>query len=45
VRGLKVTAADLPDYVERVLRNYEAARDEGESFAQWTVRAAEAELA
>jgi sulfite reductase (ferredoxin) len=45
VRGLKVTAAELPDYVERVLRNYEAARDEGESFAQWTVRAAEAELA
>jgi sulfite reductase (ferredoxin) len=45
VRGLKVTAAELPDYVERVLRNYEAARDEGESFAEWTVRAAEAELA
>ena len=45
VRGLKVTAAELPDYVERVLRNYEAARTEGESFAEWTVRAAEAELA
>ena len=45
VRGLKVTAADLPDYVERVLRNYEAGREEGESFAAWTVRAAEAELA
>jgi sulfite reductase (ferredoxin) len=45
VRGLKVTAVDLPDYVERVLRNYEAARGEGESFAEWTVRAAEAELA
>ena len=45
VRGLKVTATDLPDYVERVLRNYEAGREEGESFAAWTVRAAEAELA
>jgi len=45
VRGLKVTARELPDYVERVLRNYEAARDEGESFAEWTVRASEAELA
>ncbi len=45
VRGLKVTATDLPDYVERVLRNYEAGREEGESFAAWTVRASEAELA
>jgi sulfite reductase (ferredoxin) len=45
VRGLKVTAAELPDYVERVLRAYQAARQDGESFAQWTVRATEAELA
>jgi sulfite reductase (ferredoxin) len=45
VRGLKVTAAELPDYVERVLRNYQAAREEGEAFAAWTVRATEAELA
>jgi sulfite reductase (ferredoxin) len=45
VRGLKVTATELPDYVERVLRNYQAARTEGESFAEWTVRASEAELA
>ena len=45
VRGLKVTATELPDYVERVLRNYQAARAEGESFAEWTVRATEAELA
>jgi sulfite reductase (ferredoxin) len=45
VRGLKVTATELPDYIERVLRNYQAARHEGESFAQWTVRASEAELA
>jgi sulfite reductase (ferredoxin) len=45
VRGLKVTATELPDYVERVLRNYQASRTEGESFAEWTVRATEAELA
>jgi sulfite reductase (ferredoxin) len=45
VRGLKVTAAELPDYVERVLRNYQAGREEGESFAAWTVRATESELA
>jgi sulfite reductase (ferredoxin) len=45
VRGLKVTATELPDYIERVLRNYQSARHEGESFAQWTVRASETELA
>jgi sulfite reductase (ferredoxin) len=45
VRGLKVTASELPDYVERVLRNYQAAHEDGESFAAWTVRASEAELA
>jgi sulfite reductase (ferredoxin) len=44
VRGLKVTAADLPDYVERVLRAFEADHEEGESFAAWTVRASEAQL-
>jgi sulfite reductase (ferredoxin) len=44
VRGLKVTAKELPDYVERVLRTYEADRSEGESFAEWTVRATEQQL-
>ena len=44
VRGLKVTAKDLPDYVERVLRAYEANRREGESFAVWTTRATEQQL-
>jgi sulfite reductase (ferredoxin) len=44
VRGLKVTARELPDYVERVLRNYQADRKEGESFAAWTVRATEQQL-
>jgi sulfite reductase (ferredoxin) len=45
LRGLKTTAADLPDYVERVLRRFEAAREPGESFAAWTARASEEELA
>jgi sulfite reductase (ferredoxin) len=44
VRGLKTTAEELPDYVERVLRRFDAAREPGESFAAWTVRASEQEL-
>ncbi len=44
VRGLKTTAADLPDYVERLLRRFEASRSPGESFAAWTLRATEEEL-
>jgi sulfite reductase (ferredoxin) len=44
VRGLKTTADELPDYVERVLRRYDAARSAGESFAQWTLRASDEEL-
>jgi len=33
LRGLKTTAEELPDYVERVLRRFDAAREPGESFA------------
>jgi sulfite reductase (ferredoxin) len=44
VRGLKATADELPDYVERVLRRYDAARAVGETFAQWTLRASDEEL-
>ena len=44
VRGLKTTAEELPDYVERVLRRFDAAREPGESFAAWTVRASDEEL-
>ncbi|MFI8993699.1 nitrite/sulfite reductase [Streptomyces sp. NPDC053542] len=44
VRGLKVTADELPDYVERVLRNFEAERTDGERFAQWAARAEEGAL-
>jgi sulfite reductase (ferredoxin) len=44
VRGLKVTAAELPDYVERVLRNFQDQRADGERFAQWAARAPEGAL-
>jgi sulfite reductase (ferredoxin) len=44
VRGLKATAEELPDYVERVLRRYDAARSDGETFAEWTQRATDEEL-
>jgi sulfite reductase (ferredoxin) len=44
VRGLKTTAEELPDYIERVLRRFDAAREPGESFAAWTARASEEEL-
>ena len=41
VRGLKVTSADLTDYVERVLRRFDADRGAEESFASWVQRAPE----
>ncbi len=44
VRGLKTTADELPDYVERVLRRFEAGREPGESFATWAARAPEEDL-
>jgi sulfite reductase (ferredoxin) len=44
LRGLKTTAEELPDYVERVLRRFEAGREPGESFAAWTARASEEDL-
>ncbi|MFF6793338.1 sulfite reductase (ferredoxin) [Streptomyces filamentosus] len=44
VRGLKVTAAGLPDYVERVLTRYQAEREDGERFATWAARASEEAL-
>jgi sulfite reductase (ferredoxin) len=44
LRGLKTTAEELPNYVERVLRRFQAARGPGESFAAWTARASEEDL-
>jgi sulfite reductase (ferredoxin) len=44
LRGLKVTGDQLPDYIERVLRNYVAEREQGEAFASWVNRADEAAI-
>ncbi|MDM4720598.1 nitrite/sulfite reductase [Micromonospora sp. WMMA1363] len=44
LRGLKVTAAELPEYVERLARRYLAGRNEGETFANWVIRVDEEEL-
>jgi sulfite reductase (ferredoxin) len=44
LRGLKVTSRQLPEYVERLLRNYVAGRADGEAFASWVERADEAAL-
>jgi sulfite reductase (ferredoxin) len=44
LRGLKTTADQLPEYVERVARHYLAGRASGETFAQWVSRADESEL-
>ncbi|WP_405793474.1 nitrite/sulfite reductase [Streptomyces sp. NBC_01506] len=44
VRGLKVTAADLPDYVERVLTRFQKEREADERFATWAARASEEAL-
>ena len=41
LRGLKVTAEQLPDYVERLLRTYRTHRTDGEAFAAWVQRAEE----
>jgi sulfite reductase (ferredoxin) len=43
-RGLRVPAADLPDYVERLVRRWLAARVGDESFTSWLRRAEEAQL-
>ena len=45
VRGLKVTSAELPEYVERVVRRFVADRQPGERFATWAGRADEEALA
>ncbi|MFG3302543.1 nitrite/sulfite reductase [Micromonospora chersina] len=44
LRGLKTTAEELPEYVERLARRYLAGRAEGESFANWVIRVDEEEL-
>ncbi|MFG2935706.1 nitrite/sulfite reductase [Streptomyces sp. NPDC048282] len=45
LRGLRTPAAELPDYVERLARNYLAGRrGPAESFAEWVTRADESLL-
>ncbi|WP_229403058.1 nitrite/sulfite reductase [Micromonospora okii] len=44
LRGLKTTADELPEYVERLARRYLASRTEGETFANWVIRVDEEEL-
>ncbi len=44
LRGLKTTADELPEYVERLTRRYLAGRTDGERFADWVVRVPEDEL-
>ncbi|MET4924059.1 nitrite/sulfite reductase [Streptomyces sp. PSRA5] len=44
VRGLKVTATELPDYVERVLTRFQKEREADERFATWAARASEEAL-
>jgi sulfite reductase (ferredoxin) len=45
VRGLKTTAEDLPDYLERVLRRFQEGRGADETFAAWAGRASEEDFA
>ncbi|AYY13385.1 nitrite/sulfite reductase [Actinobacteria bacterium YIM 96077] len=44
LRGHKVTAAELPDYIERLVRRFIDQREPGERFAQWAGRAEDADL-
>lgn len=44
LRGLRVPASELEDYVERVTRRFDEQRLEGELFAEWVQRAAEEDL-
>ncbi|MER5333328.1 nitrite/sulfite reductase [Micromonospora sp. NPDC002717] len=44
LRGLKTTAEELPEYVERLARRYLAGREAGETFANWVIRVDEEEL-
>ncbi|MCV7064652.1 nitrite/sulfite reductase [Mycolicibacterium farcinogenes] len=44
LRQHKVLSTELGDYVERVVRNFVKQREAGERFAQWAIRADEADL-
>jgi sulfite reductase (ferredoxin) len=44
LRQHKVTSDELGDYIDRVVRNFVKHRNNGESFAQWAIRAEEDDL-
>lgn len=44
LRQHKIYADDATTYIERLVRNFIAARHDGERFAEWVVRADDAEL-
>jgi sulfite reductase (ferredoxin) len=44
LRGLKTTSAQLPDFVERIVRRWLVQRADDEAFATWVIRADEADL-
>ena len=44
LRQHKVTTGEMGDFIDRVVRNFIKHRNEGERFAQWAVRADEADL-
>lgn len=44
LRQHKVLSTELGDYIERVVRNFVKQREPGERFAQWAIRADEADL-
>jgi sulfite reductase (ferredoxin) len=45
LRGLKVASSELGEYVDRIVRTFVKQRSDGERFAQWVLRAEEADLA
>ncbi len=44
LRQHKVTSDELGDYIDRVVRNFVKQRDGDERFANWALRAEEADL-
>jgi sulfite reductase (ferredoxin) len=44
LRALKVTAVELPEFVDRLAGRYLEQRTAGEQFAEWVVRADEEAL-
>ncbi|MBJ8342293.1 nitrite/sulfite reductase [Antrihabitans sp. YC3-6] len=44
LRQHKVTSLEMGDFIDRVVRNFIKHRNEGERFAEWAVRAEEADL-